>query len=188
MKKKHLFIGILAAGMIASCTNDSSNDDTQNEEMESDTTEVVMNDHHDMDDEEQEFDPNQTSFGLVEVDTNNAISVSELIAEFDGKTELEATFKGEINEVCSKAGCWVNIKKDDGETFMVRFKDHFGIPTNTLAGTMVYLTGKAKLDTISIERQQHYLEDAEASQEDIDAITEEKVEMAFIADGVEIIK
>lgn len=183
MKKRHLIIGILTIGMIASCTTGSSNDDAPNEEMENDTTDVVMHDEEDL-----EFDPNQTSFGLVEVDTNNAISVSELVAQFDGKTELEATFKGEINEVCSKMGCWVNIKKDNDETFMVRFKDHFGIPTNTLAGTIVYLTGKAKLDTISVERQQHYLEDAEASQEEIDAITEEKIEMAFIADGVEIIR
>ena len=130
----------------------------------------------------------KTEFGPKKVDVSKAISTKELLAQFEGKTEMEATFKAEINEVCSKMGCWINIDKGDGETFMVRFKDHFTIPTDTKVGTVAYLTGTAIQDTIPVDEQRHYLEDANAPQEEIDAITEDKYSMTFIAEGIKLEK
>src|SRR5690554_3762135 len=100
MNKKHLMVGLLAAGFFASC-----NTPTETEEApinETDTTEVVKEETEEV---EEEIDENQTSFGPEKVDTTQAISTEELLAQFEGKTELEATFKAEINETCSKMGC-----------------------------------------------------------------------------------
>lgn len=174
-------IGLITAGFFASCNTPTETNEATT--TETDTTEVVVEET-----EEETNDVNQTSFGPEKVDTTNALSTSELLAQFEGKTELEATFKAEIHETCSKAGCWVNIQKEDGETFMVRFKDHFTIPVDTEPGTIAYLTGKAIQDTVTVDLQRHFLEDANAPQEEIDAITEVKYAMTFIADGIEIVR
>jgi hypothetical protein len=129
------------------------------------------------------------SYGPVEVDIEKAISVEEMLQQFEGKTErTEFTFEGDLVEVCSKAGCWVNIDKGNGETFMVRFKDHFTIPPATELGTGAYFHGEAYWDTVSVDMLQHFAEDAGKSQEEIDAITEPKFELGFEADGITLKK
>jgi hypothetical protein len=180
MNKKFYLVGAFAASLLfVSCNATVEEGDTQSEPMEQNEGE---NEEKDSDEQEEA----KTEFGTKKVDVSKAISTEELIAQFEGKTEMEATFKAEINEVCSKMGCWINIDKGNGETFMVRFKDHFTIPTDTEVGTIAYLTGKAIQDTIVVEDQRHYLEDANASQEEIDAITEDKYEMTFIAEGIKL--
>lgn len=184
-------VGIIASALFVSCGNNTDAEGEHN----GDNTEEHADHHEDKDDhkdhdhmdEDGEDMSDKVAFGPKEVDTSAAISTAELIAQFEGKTEMEATFKGEINEVCSKMGCWVNIKTE-GEPFMVRFKDHFTIPTGTEPGTMAYLTGTAIQDTVSVDEQRHYLEDAEAPQEEIEAITEPKYTMTFIAEGVHLNK
>ena len=179
MKKKHFLIGLCIGGLMMSCSNPQGGDNATNDQDSTAVADTIVT---------AEADTIQTAFGPEDVDTTNAISVEELVAQFDGQTKMKATFKGAINETCSKMGCWVNVKDGTGETFQVRFKDHFGIPTETEVGTIAYFSGEAVLDTISVDKQRHYLEDAEASQEEIDAITEPKVGMSFIADGVQLVK
>lgn len=127
----------------------------------------------------------QKNYGPVEVDSSKAVTVQEMIAEMDKtKEQKEFTFEGELTEVCSKAGCWVNIDKGNGETFMVTFKDHFTIPTDTKVGSGAYFHGVASWDTIPVDILKHFAEDAKKSQEEIDAITEPKFELGFVADGI----
>jgi len=129
------------------------------------------------------------SYGPVEVNVEDAVSVEDMLSSFEGKTErTEYTFEAELNEVCSKAGCWVNIEKEDGETFMVRFKDHFTIPPETQLGTGAYFHGVAFWDTISVEMLQHFAEDAGDDASEIAKITEPKYELGFIADGIALKK
>ena len=125
------------------------------------------------------------NYGPVEVDITKAISVEEMISNFEGKEgEHEYTFEGTLTEVCSKAGCWVNIDKGDGETFMVRFKDHFTIPTETAVGTEAFLHGVLYRDTVTVDLLRHFAEDAGKSEKEINAITEPKYELGFEADGI----
>lgn len=184
MNKKFYLVGLLVASMLFVSCNESKEkeEETQSEPMEQNDSEGEEND------ESENQEESKTEFGPEKVDVSKAISTEELLANFEGKTEMEATFKAEINEVCSKMGCWINIDKGDGETFMVRFKDHFTIPTDIEVGTVAYLTGTAIQDTIPVDEQRHYLEDANAPQEEIDAITEDKFEMTFIADGIKLEK
>lgn len=129
------------------------------------------------------------SYGPQVVDTSKAVSVEEMLSEFEGKSgDVQFTFIAPIEEVCSKAGCWISVDKGNGETFMVRFKDHFTIPVKTEIGTRAFISGVAYRDTISVEMLQHFAEDAGKSQEEIDKITEPKFEMGFEADGITLIE
>jgi len=127
---------------------------------------------------------------------NNQFELSDSISNVDEmyNTVMETgTFEGqvkaEISEVCKKAGCWVTVKKEDGSTIRVIFRDHFGIPTDTPSGYEVIMNGIGQVDTTSIELQKHFLDDAaeageEVSQADYDAITEDLIEVSFDCDGV----
>lgn len=129
------------------------------------------------------------SFGPEKVVVEDAISVKEMLADYEGKTEpTEYTFEGNISEVCSKAGCWINVDKGDGETFMVRFKDHFTIPMDTKLGSEAYVHGIAYWDTITVEMLQHFAYDAGKSDEEINKITEPSFELSFEADGITLKK
>ncbi|MDX1652622.1 MAG: DUF4920 domain-containing protein [Brumimicrobium sp.] len=172
MNKQFYFIGLLALSMLISCTNNAQEGETEGEQLEQgDTTTVTVV---------------ETEFGPKKVDITKAVSTEEMLKQFEGKTEMDATIKANITEVCSKMGCWVRIDQGDGETIMVIFKDHFTIPTETAAGTVAYLTGKAVQDTISVDERRHYLEDANASKEEIMAITEPEYTVSFIAEGIKL--
>jgi hypothetical protein len=129
------------------------------------------------------------SYGPVKVDTSEAMTVKEMLETFDNKTaEQEFTFLAPIDEVCSKAGCWINVDKGNGETFMVRFKDHFTIPPKTKIGTQAYLHGIAYMDTISVDLLRHFAEDAGKSKAEIEKITKPEFELGFEADGITLVK
>lgn len=129
------------------------------------------------------------SYGPVKVSPKKAVGVDKVM-EVNEKmmNPTEYTFEGEIVEVCSKAGCWVNVDAGDGETFMVRFKDHFTIPPDTKPGTKAYFHGTAFNDTVSVDLLKHFAEDAGKPQEEIDKITEPRFELGFTADGIVLIK
>lgn len=129
------------------------------------------------------------SYGTYDVNVNKAVTVSEISSKMEkDKSEQEFTFKADISEVCSNAGCWINVKKPDGTPLMVRFKDHFTIPINTPIGTEAYLHGTAYWDTIPVDMLQHFAEDAGKSEEEIAKITAPKYELSFEADGIKIVK
>ena len=129
------------------------------------------------------------SYGPVKVDTANAqefSSMLETIKWIDEPTEF--TFSAPINQVCLKAGCWVKIDKGNGETLMVRFKDHFTIPVDTEIGTEAYFHGMAYWDEVSVEMLKHYAEDAGKSPEEIAKIIDPEYVMSFEADGIVLVK
>ncbi len=129
------------------------------------------------------------SYGPVKVDTSNAQEFSamlEIIKRIDEPTEF--TFSAPINQVCLKAGCWVKLDKGNGETLMVRFKDHFTIPVDTEIGTEAYFHGVAYWDEISVEMLKHYAEDAGKSPEEIAKIIDPEYVMSFEADGIFLVK
>ena len=125
------------------------------------------------------------NYGPVTVSPEKAVSVDKVLEVNKKMMEpTEFTFVGKMVQICSKAGCWVNVDAGNGETFMVRFKDHFTIPTDTKPGTTAYFHGIAFNDTVSVDMLRHFAEDAGESQEEIDKITEPKFELGFTADGI----
>ena len=73
------------------------------------------------------------------------------------------------------------------DTVFVKFKDYaFFVPKQGVVGKTIYMTGEINNDTISVEMLKHYAEDANKSQSHINSITEPKIKLNMIADGVVI--
>ncbi len=124
-------------------------------------------------------------YGPEAVDSSKAISMDEMVKQFNQNPQQDTfTFSAPIVNVCQSAGCWVNVKKEDGDLLRIRFKNHFGIPPKTETGNVAYFHGIAYFDTISVELQKHFLEDGHAPQSEIDKIVSPKIELNFQADGV----
>ncbi len=125
------------------------------------------------------------AYGPVAVDTTQALTLDEMLVRFKANpTDQAYTFIAPLQAVCQSAGCWVNVKPSTGDLIRIRFKDHFLIPPATEAGSVAYFHGTPYLDTISVAMQKHFLEDAKASQAEIDLITAPKIELNIEADGV----
>ncbi len=113
-----------------------------------------------------------------------AVTSAEFLTQVEGKDSLNVKLTANIAEVCSSKGCWMKLDMGNGETIRVTFKDYeFFVPKDA-AGKTATIQGVAKLDTVDVATLKHYAEDADASQEEIDAITEPEIKYAFEAVGV----
>ena len=91
---------------------------------------------------------------------------------------------GTVEGVCQTMGCWLEIGDDQGATVLVMNKDHaFFIPRNA-KGRLVHAVGFAIKEEHSVEFLKHLAMDAGKSQAEIDAITEPKTRVLFIAEAV----
>lgn len=98
------------------------------------------------------------------------------------------SFRATIVESCQKMGCWMKVEHPTQGEVMVFMNDHaFFVPKTGVSGLTAYINGSAYWDTTSVDLQKHLLEDANAAQEAIDAITEDKFELQFNATGVVIL-
>jgi hypothetical protein len=123
------------------------------------------------------------TYGEVITD-DGSITVDQLIAEMGNKPEIQAKVKGKIVECCQVKGCWMNIEKSDGSLMRVTFKDYGFFVPKDVSGKTAIMQGRAYYDTLSVEMQRHYAEDAGNSPAEINRITEPKTELTFEADGV----
>ncbi|MEP0211830.1 MAG: DUF4920 domain-containing protein [Cellulophaga sp.] len=93
-------------------------------------------------------------------------------------------FKGKVLDVCQSKGCWMKLDLGDGEQAMVKFKDYGFFMPKDITGKEVVINGKAFIEQMSVDEQQHYAEDGGATKEEIAQITEPKKTYRFEADGV----
>jgi len=121
------------------------------------------------------------------ITTEGAIDLASLTVQLAGKDSVALTVKGVIEQTCSKKGCWMAVKGDNGMTTRVTFKDYgFFVPTAGAEGKEVVFSGVAKRKVTDVATLRHFAEDAGKSKEEIDAITEPKEEIEFVANGVVI--
>lgn len=125
------------------------------------------------------------------ISAKGAISYDKLLAklEKDGGAE-NIKVEGKVESVCQKKGCWMTIVSDDAEkdVMFVKFKDYgFFMPLD-LSGKTVVMRGNAYKETTSVDELRHYAEDNGDSEAEIAKITEPKVELKFLADGVVVVK
>ena len=118
------------------------------------------------------------------VDEKKAISMQQLNAAMKGKTTMDATVSGKVAVVCKAEGCWMKIDQGNGETMMVRMKDHKFFLPKDIDGKAVVFTGTALVKTTTVDMLKHYAEDEGKSKEYIEAIKADKTELAFEATGV----
>ncbi len=140
---------------------------------------------------------NNTAKTMEEADTNHfgekitadgAIKYDALLAKMGTADSLELKVEGTVSEVCQMKGCWMTIVSNDEnqEAMMVKFKDYGFFMPKDISGKTVVMRGKAFREETPVDELRHYAEDAGKSAEEIAAITEPKVELKFLADGVVI--
>lgn len=127
------------------------------------------------------------NFYGVQFDPANAVPADSLMSMLNGKDSLQVKFTGSIQQTCASEGCWMDVKLANGETIFVKMKDHdFFVPTSGAENLECTVNGWAFKDITSVEDLKHYASDAGKSQAEIDAITEPKEGIVFVAEGVAI--
>ncbi len=115
----------------------------------------------------------------------NAIPLPQLIAQMSTlEDSVETKTYGTVTKVCKNKGCWMTLETENGDELFVRFKDYGFFMPFDIEGKEVILEGKAFIEYTPVDELQHYAEDMNKPQEEIDAITEPVKENKFYARGV----
>lgn len=157
---KKLFISVIALAFFASCTN---------------TPKAIEN------------VKGVAVFG-DSIKNDQVIELASLEKEMADQAKKDIKVKGIVKEVCQNKGCWMIMDLGDGKDIRVTFKDYKIFMPKDLAGKEVVLDGFAYTDTTSIETLKHYAEDAGKTQAEIEAITSPKIQLAYEAKGVVVMK
>lgn len=124
------------------------------------------------------------------ISAKEAISYDDLLKKLDGKDSLAVKVRGTVEGVCQAKGCWMNIvsaKNPSQESMFVKFKDYGFFMPKDIAGREVIMQGYAYREVTPVDELKHYAEDEGKSQAEIDAITQPKVELKFMASGVMLV-
>lgn len=121
------------------------------------------------------------------ISTEGAISLASLNEQVADKDSVQLTLKGTIEKTCAKKGCWMTVQDENGVATRITFKDYgFFVPTEGADGKEVVFSGVAKRKITDVATLRHFAEDDGKSEEEINAITEPKEEIEFVASGVVI--
>lgn len=118
----------------------------------------------------------------------NPVEAADLMAMLEGQDSVKVQVSGTVNSSCKKKGCWMKVDLGNDQEMHVSFKDYgFFVPKN-LNGEHAIMEGYASLDTMDVDYLRHLAHDAGKSEEEIEAITEPKVSLTYVATGVIIEK
>jgi len=117
------------------------------------------------------------------------MSYDELLSKMSKADSLQVVVQGKVEAVCQAKGCWMNISSEQAnqEEMVVKFKDYGFFVPKDIAGREVVMQGKAYREVTPVDELRHLAEDAGKSAEEIAAITDPKVELKFMADGVKLL-
>lgn len=128
--------------------------------------------------------PTYSYFG-DSISVDNPLGAQAVLDSLSVRDSIELTFTSTIAEVCQAKGCWMDVKLGD-QLMMVKFWDYAFFVPKDAAGKTVVMKGWAKKNTSSVEWLKHKAQDAGASQDSIDKITEPSIGYDFMATGVAI--
>lgn len=57
------------------------------------------------------------------VDTENILTVSQVLAALDTVSEMPVTVEGTVADYCKGEGCWLTLKNDNGDNLLIEIKD-----------------------------------------------------------------
>ena len=118
---------------------------------------------------------NKRVFGDQNTTEEGKINGQELLVALSENDSVQVKVEATINSICQKKGCWMYVDLNEETEMLVRFKDYgFFVPMDASGNTAI-IEGMAKVDTLSVEWLKHLKEDANAPQEEIDAITEPQI-------------
>ncbi len=115
---------------------------------------------------------------------NNATEISDIIVGLSSDEEKKVKISGVIESVCQAKGCWMNIVDAHDESVFIKFKDYAFFMPKDASGKKVVVSGILSNTITPVDELKHYAEDEGASVEEIALITEPKMELKMMADGV----
>lgn len=169
---KKVFFLFAASGLILACNNNTNENTDSPDQVDSTAVESV----------DEEVLPDTGNFGSV-ITSDGAMSMADMEAALGDMDSLPVKVKGEVAEVCQKAGCWITLERENGEMMRVKTMDQFFLPKNC-SGRLAIVEGLVRKVTTPIEELQHYAKDAGKSDEEIAAISEDKQSIEMIASGI----
>ena len=116
-----------------------------------------------------------------------AISYDQFLLKMADSDSMSVKIEATVSEVCQMKGCWMSlssVETTNNTPVMVRFKDYAFFVPKDISGRTVIIEGMAYREITPIDELRHYAEDAGKSKKEIDAITEPKEELKFMANGV----
>lgn len=161
-------------------------DQKQGKEDTAETTEVEVTEEEAVEEEVEEEElmaESGAKYGM-EIDENGAMNMTEFETRMQGKDSLNIKIEGVAKDVCKKKGCWMKVETASGDMMRVTFRDYGFFVPKDIPGREVVMQGTAYKDTTSVEDLRHYAKDGGATDDEIAAIMEPKIETVFIADGV----
>lgn len=126
---------------------------------------------------------NATYYG-EKITADSVVLIDELAPLMGDQTEIAVKLKGPVEKICQKKGCWMDLRKEDGSTMRVTFKDYGFFMPKDGAGKTAIVRGIAKIEETSVADLQEYARDAGKSEAEVSAITTPEKELVFEADGV----
>ncbi len=121
------------------------------------------------------------------ITTDDAFALASLNEAVGDKDSVILTLKGTIEKTCAKKGCWMTVQDENGVATRITFKDYgFFVPTEGADGKEVIFSGVAKRKVTDVATLRHFAEDDGKTEAEINAITEPKQEIEFVATGVVI--
>lgn len=181
-------LAVIAISALAmpGCAGDPSNNEAGHENHDD-----HGDDHGDHEGEESEGSEEEGSLAVVNeaggygtvVSAEGAISMEELSSMMAEMDSAEVKVRGEVIAACQMSGCWMKIKNEGGTDMRVRFTDYGFFVPKDIEGEVI-VEGKVKKREIPVDELRHYAEDEGLSEQEVAAITEPGVELAFTADGV----
>ncbi len=124
------------------------------------------------------------TYGDSTINAEGAVPATEIAQLLNGGDTVDLKVKGMISSVCQAKGCWMSMDMGNDQSLVVTFKDYgFFVPKNS-ADHHAVISGVAYKAVTSVADLKEKAKDSNKSQEEIDAITQEKVDFNFIAEGV----
>lgn len=180
--KKVLYASLAIALVVASCKSGQEPATEGGEVVEAATT-PEESENEEEGEAEEYAQINEAGFYGASFNTEEAVSFEDALAQIADKDSIIVKVKGEVNGVCQVKGCWMTMSTGE-QDMRVKFKDYAFFVPKDCSGKTAYVDGVMFREEVSVADQKHLLEDAEASQEEIDAVTEPKQELSFMAAGV----
>lgn len=123
-----------------------------------------------------------------EITKDGAISIHQLEAKLSADSIYVGKVEGKVVEVCKKKGCFIRVLREGkGDPVLVQFKDYGFFMPPDIVGKTIVLEGEARIREISIAQQQHFAVDAGKDAGEIAHITEPKIDINIIANGVVVV-
>jgi hypothetical protein len=107
--------------------------------------------------------PTGEHFG-AEFTLTSSAPVGTVIADPEGHKGKNVRVVGEITQVCQKAGCWMVLRDDGGETMRITTKDHgYGVNKES-AGRTAHVEGEVSVKAVDPERVAHFKSETDSKE------------------------